>query len=83
MRMAWKIWLGFLAVAIVAILVSYAIFFLAQTKDLASWQALIIDLCLTILVTGLGGLYYSRNITSDLKRLISSARRISQGDLTQ
>jgi len=84
MRMAGKIFLGYLAGAVI----TTAIYFImtnpvADSAGLGAIPAALISVCLVVIITGGVGVWYSRSITRDLQQLISSARRISQGDLTQ
>ena len=83
MRMAVKIYFGYLGVALITTLIYILMILTTQKWDLSPWQGALISICLVVVVTGVGGYLLSRNLTKDLFLLISSARRISEGDLTQ
>jgi methyl-accepting chemotaxis protein len=84
MRMEVKISIGYLVVAAVTTGV-YGLMFWAADKlpELSVMQAGLIALSLVVAITFVAGRIWARSVTHDLNRLIRSARRISEGDLTQ
>jgi len=83
MRMQSKIFWGFILVAALTTLIYIWTVYAILQVDAEPVRASIISLLLVLVVTGVFALVYSRSITRDLNSVISSARKISKGDLTQ
>jgi len=83
MRMATKIFLGYIIVGVIMFIVNGTLLLLFINKQMDSWALALGISSAMIFFAGVFGIAYSRSITRDLNSLIGSARRISQGDLTE
>ncbi len=83
MRMQSKIFWGFVLVAALTTLIYIGTVFAIFSVGTEPVRASIVSLLSVLVLTAFFALIYSRSITRDLNSVISSARKISKGDLTQ
>ncbi len=83
MRMEVKIFLGFMFVALATTVINFVFSLLMINDVFGPIPATVGSLSVVLVVMAVAGRLYAKTIYLDLHRLISSARRISKGDLTE